>query len=309
MANKRHLDLAHVDAALEGSATAPGLESLSSWAAEIRQQSVAEIPDAVSEVHIAAVAQAAAVANPGGAGYAALKPTRVERVRRRLVFGSLLSGIGAKVFATSVALATATGGVAATGSLPDSIQDPVAGVYNSVGFDFPTSHDDDECTPDDESICHDDADTDDADTDGHEAPGSPADDDQGDNDPGDGSISDDEDEDDADVDDADEDDADVDDADEDDADVDDADEDDADVDDADEDDADEDDADEDDADVDDADEDDADEDAEDDEDDEDDSDDKPGKGKGRGNGDDGGGDDDQDDDDRDDDDQGGGDEG
>ncbi|MFC2177507.1 hypothetical protein ACFLRH_03735, partial [Actinomycetota bacterium] len=184
MANKRHLDLAHVDAALEGSATAPGLESLSSWAAEIRQQSVAEIPDAVSEVHIAAVAQAAAVANPGGAGYAALKPTRVERVRRRLVFGSLLSGIGAKVFATSVALATATGGVAATGSLPDSIQDPVAGVYNSVGFDFPTSHDDDECTPDDESICHDDADTDDADTDGHEAPGSPADDDQGDNDPG-----------------------------------------------------------------------------------------------------------------------------
>ena len=148
MKNKRHLNPADIDSALTGSAVAPGFESLSTWAAEIRGQSATEIPRDVAAAQIAMMAETAAGANPGGAGYAALKPSRIERIRRRLVFGSLLSGIGAKVFAASVALATATGGVTATGSLPDAVQDPVASIYNSIGFDFPTSHDDD-CATDD----------------------------------------------------------------------------------------------------------------------------------------------------------------
>jgi hypothetical protein len=145
MANKRHLNPADIDAVLHGSEVAPGLEPVSRWAAAIRRQAETEISIDTASAQIAALAQTAAAANPGGAGYTALKPSRLERIRRRLVFGSLLSGVGTKVFAASVALATATGGVAATGSLPDAVQDPIATVYNSVGFDFPTSHDDEEC--------------------------------------------------------------------------------------------------------------------------------------------------------------------
>ncbi len=154
MAKERPLTSAQIDAALAGSAVVPGLEELSTWSAGIRRQSVTEISPEIAAAQIAVLAETAAAANPGGPGYAALKPSRLVRIRRRLVFGSLLSGIGAKVFAASVALATATGGIAATGSLPDALQDPIAGVYNSIGFDFPTSHDD-ECDPDDATSCND----------------------------------------------------------------------------------------------------------------------------------------------------------
>ena len=164
MRNKRHTSPADIDAALTGSAIAPGLEALSAWALEIREVSAAEIAPDLAADQIAALAQTVAISNLGGAGYTALKPSRLERVRRRLVFGSLLSGIGAKVFAASVALATATGGVAATGSLPDAVQDPIASVYNSVGFDFPTSHDDD-CAEGAATVCEDEGDGDD-----HNAP-------------------------------------------------------------------------------------------------------------------------------------------
>jgi hypothetical protein len=172
MSDKRHLNPAQIDAALQGSAVAPGLESVSDWAAELRKQTATEISIDTAAAQISALAQTAAAANPGGAGYSALKPSPLERIRRRLVFGSLLSGIGAKVFAASVALATATGGVAATGSLPDAVQDPIATVYNSVGFDFPTSHDDDECDHD-AADCEDDADD-------RDAPGGGSDDDSSD---------------------------------------------------------------------------------------------------------------------------------
>ncbi len=172
MRSRRHPNPAQIDAALEGSAVAPGLESVSNWATDVRRQSATEVAIDTAAAHISAAAQTAAAANPGGAGYTALKPSRLERIRRRLVFGSLLSGIGAKVFAASVALATATGGVAATGSLPDAVQDPIATVYNSVGFDFPTSHDGDECD-------HDAADCDD-DAGDQEAPSGGNDDDPGD---------------------------------------------------------------------------------------------------------------------------------
>lgn len=119
----------------------PSLEGLSGWAQELRAESSAPIAHEIATAHISSIAAIAANGPSPVTGKA--RVPMLHRLRRRLVLGSLLSGVAAKVLAASVALAAVTGGVAATGVLPDAIQNPIATIYNSVGFDFPTASDED----------------------------------------------------------------------------------------------------------------------------------------------------------------------
>lgn len=143
-----------IDSVLSGAAAPPGLEAIAGWSRDMRRFA-AEPSSDVAAGHIASIASIA-TASPAPAS-AVAHVSGFQRLRRRMVLSSLLSGVVAKVFAASVALATVTGGVAATGALPDAVQDPIAGVYNSVGFDFPTSDgcDSDDCSdaqdPDEQS--------------------------------------------------------------------------------------------------------------------------------------------------------------
>ena len=142
-----------IDAALaDKGSPAPGLESLAAWAGELREELAAPISAATADTQIVAVAAIAAETPAPAAAQPAsplAAPSRLQRLRRRVVMSSLVSGVFAKVFAASVALATVTGGVAATGALPDAVQDPIATVYNLVGFNFPTSDDSDDEDADD----------------------------------------------------------------------------------------------------------------------------------------------------------------
>lgn len=144
MAIRREFTAREIDSALAGDPKAPGLEGLSVWAQQVRDQAGEPLDDAIAAAHIASItAIAAGGPAPTSTAKAPAMPL-MHRIRRRLVLGSFVSGMAAKIFAASVAFAAVTGGVAATGALPDMIQDPIATVYNSVGFDFPTSTDD-EC--------------------------------------------------------------------------------------------------------------------------------------------------------------------
>jgi len=48
----------------------------------------------------------------------------------------IYNSFAVRVAAIAAAFVVATGGIAAAGVLPDSIQEPIADVYGIVGFDF-----------------------------------------------------------------------------------------------------------------------------------------------------------------------------
>jgi len=149
MAIRRDRNSKDIDSALTGGRVPPSLEILKEWAQELRATGTVQISDEIATAHISSIATIAANGPYPGSQQARLPI--LNRLRQRLVLGSLLSSVAAKVFAATVALATVTGGVAAAGALPDALQNPIATIYNSIGFDFPTS-DDEGCetsTPED----------------------------------------------------------------------------------------------------------------------------------------------------------------
>ena len=128
-----------IDATFRGEATEPGLAPVANWADALRQAAHVDVDDLMATAHVTAAIAAITEAAPVGPSESAA-PT--PRARRRFVLSTFLSTLVGKILAGGVALATVTGGVAATGALPDAVQDPIAGVYAMVGFDFPSSDDD-----------------------------------------------------------------------------------------------------------------------------------------------------------------------
>ncbi|MFQ5555215.1 MAG: hypothetical protein ACE5GC_07600, partial [Acidimicrobiia bacterium] len=140
--NERNLTDGDIERLIKGEDIShPDGQMLADLIADLRTTGVSPAPDEIASRHIAAAAIAAADATPAPGSTPPARAPLLHRMRRRTVLSSLLSTVVAKVFAGSVALATVTGGLAASGTLPDVVQDPIAGVYNTVGFDFPTSDD------------------------------------------------------------------------------------------------------------------------------------------------------------------------
>ena len=71
------------------------------------------------------------------------------RWRRRIMLSTFLSSLFGKLAIGAVALATTTGGLAATGNLPDPVQDWAAEQLASIGADIPDSTDQADETADD----------------------------------------------------------------------------------------------------------------------------------------------------------------
>lgn len=61
------------------------------------------------------------------------------RWRRRIMLSTFLSSLAGKLAIGSVALATTTGGLAATGNLPDPVQDWTADRLGAIGIEIPSS--------------------------------------------------------------------------------------------------------------------------------------------------------------------------
>ena len=185
-----------IDATFRGEATEPGLAPVANWADALRRAAHVDVDDLMATAHVTAAIAAITEAAPVGPSESA-PPT--PRARRRFVLSTFLSTLVGKILAGGVALATVTGGVAATGALPDAVQDPIADVYAIVGFDFPSSDDDvdnadiedsddaeiedaDDADSDDDAIDDsDDEDADDADDDSDDAEIEDADDAEDDN--------------------------------------------------------------------------------------------------------------------------------
>lgn len=86
---------------------------------------------------LAAEARASAPSNQHEAESGRPVPHLIPRWRRRMLLASLLSTLAVKIALASVALATATVGLAATGSLPDPAQQVVSDVASRVGITLP----------------------------------------------------------------------------------------------------------------------------------------------------------------------------
>lgn len=109
----------------------------------IRQGMPSPVAEDVATAHLAAIASA--VPPPPAVATTPATQGLISRIRRRLVFGSVFTGITAKIVGAGVALATVTGGVTATGALPDPIEDPLAVAFEVVTLGaFPDLDDDDE---------------------------------------------------------------------------------------------------------------------------------------------------------------------
>ena len=96
--------------------------------------------DATRVAHVTAMAEAAAdldVVPVRAPGPAASSPFR----RVKLVLTSLFASLIAKVALVGVALAATTGGLAATGSLPEPAQEALAKASEKVGFELPAGDD------------------------------------------------------------------------------------------------------------------------------------------------------------------------
>jgi hypothetical protein len=132
-----------------------------SWAFFVqRVKRIAEAPPdpSVEQRHLSAILQEAhllvekgdpvgrPVSNAAGpASQASALPKR----RRRLVLNSLFASLASKLAAGGVAVALAsTGGLAATGNLPDDVQDKVSEVADNLGLDIPAGDELDDATDD-----------------------------------------------------------------------------------------------------------------------------------------------------------------
>ena len=82
---------------------------------------------------------------PGIAAGPGLQASTLLKPRRRLMLSSLFASLASKLAAGGVAVAmAATGGLAANGNLPDSVQDKIAFAAEKVGIDIPTAAEEEE---------------------------------------------------------------------------------------------------------------------------------------------------------------------
>ena len=127
--------------------------SLSDLAAFARnaKTTFASAPDGATRVaHVTAMAEAAADLDV--AAVRAPRPAASSPFRRvKLVLTSLFASLIAKVALVGVALAATTGGLAATGSLPEPAQEALAKASEKVGFELPAGDDAEEEEREDEA--------------------------------------------------------------------------------------------------------------------------------------------------------------
>jgi len=112
----------------------PSDPSLDGLATLIRSLDVTEtIPESVASMQVAAASSAALAAGRATRG---LLPAPG---RRRLWFRGALSGLTAKILLGTAAALAATGGAAATGILPDAVQNALAEGASHIGIELPHS--------------------------------------------------------------------------------------------------------------------------------------------------------------------------
>jgi len=113
------------------------LGDLSDIARDVKATLMAGPDDATRATHLVAIGDAAANLDVkrAPASTPAPSPSRLRRVK--VVLTSLLASLVGKIALVSVAVAATTGGLAATGSLPDAAQDALARAAERVGFELP----------------------------------------------------------------------------------------------------------------------------------------------------------------------------
>jgi hypothetical protein len=114
----------------------PALDDLAAFARDT-QAALSGVPgEATRRAHLAAMIEVAEVEGaPVAVRRQAVKPSRIRRWE--LVLSQLLATLTAKLAVTGVALAAATGGLAATGALPEPAQNVVASAAEKVGVELP----------------------------------------------------------------------------------------------------------------------------------------------------------------------------
>jgi hypothetical protein len=140
-----HLSDADLDRLLAGKVRggADDAEALAAFFHEVKSRYTTQPPSATREDHLSKILAAARLnagpMQPSPEPSPTEDPGRRPRWRRRLVFGSIFGGsITAKIALIGVVAATAaTGGLAATGSLPSPLQSAVAGAAGAVGVKIP----------------------------------------------------------------------------------------------------------------------------------------------------------------------------
>ena len=134
---------AEIERVLEGEYAGedPSLHALATYAQDAKATFAAAPDEATRATHLMAIAEAAANVDATPAPVLTPAPSSPFR-RMKLVLTSLFASLIGKIALASVALAATTGGLAATGSLPDPAQEALARASEKVGFQLPTDDDD-----------------------------------------------------------------------------------------------------------------------------------------------------------------------
>jgi hypothetical protein len=135
---------ADLDRLLAGKAPAgpEDVEDLKSYFRDLKTRYVADPPPAIREAHLTQIMNAARLHTqhmaPAPGPSRDTGRGRRPQWRRKIVFSSLFGSlIGKLVLAGVVAATAATGGLAATGTLPAPVQNAVAGAAGGVGINIP----------------------------------------------------------------------------------------------------------------------------------------------------------------------------
>jgi len=116
----------------------PSLHALATYSQDAKTTFATAPDEATRATHLMAIAEAAADATLTPV----LTPSPTSPFRRvKLVLTSLFASLIGKIALAGVALAATTGGLAATGSLPDPAQEALARAGEKVGFDLPMGDD------------------------------------------------------------------------------------------------------------------------------------------------------------------------
>ncbi len=118
----------------------PSLRALASYARDARAMLPAAPDEATRAAHLVSIAQATAGLDTQQAAGFTPAPSRPFS-RAKLVLTSLAATLIGRIALVGLALAATTGGLAATGSLPDPAQDALSRAGERVGLDLPAGDD------------------------------------------------------------------------------------------------------------------------------------------------------------------------
>jgi len=113
------------------------LSDLSDIARDVKATLMESPDDATRATHLVAIGDAAANLDVKRAPASTPAPSPSPLRRVKVVLTSLLASLVGKIALVSVAVAATTGGLAATGSLPNAAQDALARAAEKVGFELP----------------------------------------------------------------------------------------------------------------------------------------------------------------------------